>query len=116
MPIQVLQLSAWAKERVNHNAALGSEYKNLVKGLGAMIIQNGLLGTIVFLRVKAADRKPHRAVIEDIQAFLNNEGYRVDLFGDISFRDEEYLQITTRVLEMVKWLRRYVDILIQGEE
>lgn len=109
-----ITLSQWAKERVLLSASLGSEYKNLVKGLGAMIIQNGLLGTMIFLEKKAKDGKAHfHAALSDIQEYLKKEGMNHP--EQMAFEESTYLSLTAKVLDMIKWLRRYADILIEGE-
>lgn len=107
-----IEISAWAKERVLISRKLGDEYKNLVKGLGAMIIQNGLLATLLFLKAKGKDH--HNAVLEDLNAFFKIKGLSVNI-NDPVFEDKDYLKTTSMVLEMNKWLRRYADILIKAE-
>ncbi|HNW46472.1 MAG TPA: type III-B CRISPR module-associated protein Cmr5 [Thermotogota bacterium] len=107
-----LELAQWAKKRVNINQDKGTEYKQLVKGLGAMIIQNGLLGTLLYLKAKS---KPHHlAVMEDIFEFLKSKG--VPNPQNLQFSEEKYLRLTSEVLEMNKWLRRYADILIESKD
>ncbi len=109
-----ISLSQWAKERVLLHLNLKSEYKNLVKGLGAMIIQNGLLGTMIFLETKAGEKKHFDAVLKDLQECLKKEGMNNP--EKMEFEEATYLQLTTKVLDMIKWLRRYADILIESEK
>ncbi len=112
---QTLQLAHWAKERVLKNKKLGSEYKSLVKGIGAMIIQNGLLGTMVFLQSKAGGKENHyAAVLEDFFMFLEMKGMKEP--RSMEFEDDSYIRLTKQSLEMVKWLRRYVGIFLAGKE
>lgn len=109
---QTLEIARWAKERVEMNLSKGSEYKNLVKGLGSMIMQNGLLATLLFL--KAKNKPHHKAVLEDIFECLKKKG--VANPEKMQFEDKKYLFLTTEVLEMNKWLRRYADILIESKD
>jgi len=107
-----LKVAEYAKVRVIKNQSKGSEYKNLVKGLGAMIIQNGLLATLLFLKSK--DKPHHKAVMEDIFEFMKLRG--IPNPQNMQYDESRYLRLTSEVLEMNKWLRRYADILIESKD
>ncbi|MBP6983934.1 MAG: type III-B CRISPR module-associated protein Cmr5 [Thermotogae bacterium] len=113
-----LKVAEWAKSRVTLNIRelreekARNKYKNFVKGLGAMIIQNGLLGCLLFLTFK---KDIHlKAVMEDVFEFMKWRGIQNP--QNMEFSEEKYLKITSEVLEMNKWLRRYADILIESKD
>ncbi|ABR31505.1 CRISPR-associated protein Cmr5 [Thermosipho melanesiensis] len=107
-------------EKTSRNDLELKSYKSLIKGLGAMIIQNGLYGTLVFLKAKGENKtskKHYHYVFEDIKHFLNEKG----LFSNNDIleyleRTENLSEIQERVLELVNWYRRYVEIFISDED
>ncbi|WGS65178.1 type III-B CRISPR module-associated protein Cmr5 [Marinitoga aeolica] len=89
-------------------------YRSLIKGLGSMIIQNGLYGTLVFLRAKA--KTHHLAVFDDIQHFLKEKNlFQGDDLLEFLENTENLSVIQDRVLEFTNWYRRYADIFIGGD-
>ncbi len=114
-----LQISKWAKDTVfkhsKEEEKLFKEYVSLVKGLGAMIIQNGLLATLIFLKVKGKNH--HTCLKNDVINFIEFRGYHCENGKkEIEFNENEYLHITQEVLDMVSWLRRYADIFGSGAD
>jgi CRISPR-associated protein Cmr5 len=87
-------------------------YRSLIIGLGAMIIQNGLYGTLVFLRAKG--KRHHEFVFEDIRIFLEKKKYikSKDVLEFLEQTDN-LSSIQERVLEFVNWYRRYAEIFIK---
>jgi CRISPR-associated protein Cmr5 len=92
-----------------------SEYKSLIKGLGSMIIQNGVYGTTVFLMAKGKEH--HNAVVEDLKYYLSKIGLYDGKKDFLTFLEEtpKLPIIQDKVLEFVDWYRRYVEIYYQGD-
>jgi CRISPR-associated protein Cmr5 len=106
----------FAKNRIdeNKNKFYRKEYKTLIRGLGPMIIQNGLYGTLVFYISKGKDH--HNAVVEDIRLYLErinivNANNNYDLLKKLE--GEVYIQAQEKILDFVNWYRRYADIFIK---
>lgn len=111
MENNTLKLSQWAKEVIAGHAQskeLTTEYISFIKGLGSMIIQNGLLGTLIFMEVK--EKAHHKLIYEDVLKFLDWKGYKYGKEKNIQFAENEYLKISQEVLNLITWLRRYADI------
>lgn len=91
------------------------KYLSTVKGLGSMIIQNGLYGTILFLKVKEHDKLiEHLDALIEIQTGEKNFSQKV--INGTAEQNSKYFKIQYAALEGVKWLRRYADIYLGGEE
>jgi CRISPR-associated protein Cmr5 len=113
-----------AKNRILKNKNELSEtksYKSACKNLGAMIIQNGLYGTLLFYKGKAnkSNSKSHYlAIYNDLIEFIksqnivNNNG---DILKELEKTDKLHI-IQDRVLEIINWYRRYADVFIEGGE
>ncbi|AEX84854.1 CRISPR-associated protein Cmr5 [Marinitoga sp. 1135] len=94
------------------NKKYKDDYRSLIKGLGSMIIQNGLYGTLVFLKAKNKDH--HKAVFNDIEQYLKEKGlFKGEDLLTFLENTEELSTIQEKVLEFTNWYRRYVDIFIQ---
>ncbi|MGC9771003.1 type III-B CRISPR module-associated protein Cmr5 [Fervidobacterium islandicum] len=97
------------QEMVNKEQNEKEKYLNTVKGLGSMIIQNGLYGTILFLMVKKQDKIiEHIDKLIEVQTGVKNFSALVKE-GEVQ-RNTEYFKRQYAALEGVKWLRRYADI------
>ncbi|MEW6259417.1 MAG: type III-B CRISPR module-associated protein Cmr5 [Thermodesulfobacteriota bacterium] len=89
------------------------EYKNLAKSLPALIMSNGLMQTLAFLKGK--DKDEHRRLIQDIvQWFADpgvgllqpNQGNYRDAITRLSNGDSAYYQrATEEALAILKWIR-----------
>lgn len=111
-----------AKERIKYsdnkiNDKKDKEsYRSACKNLGAMIIQNGLYGTLLFYKSKMIKKNKifYRAVYEDLEYFIksqniiNNNG---DILNELENTNKLHI-IQDRVLEIINWYRRYADIFI----
>ncbi|MGC9797401.1 type III-B CRISPR module-associated protein Cmr5 [Fervidobacterium riparium] len=91
------------------------KYLSTVKGLGSMIIQNGLYGTILFLLVKG-----HDDVVKHLDRVIKlqtgEENFSEKVKRAEALQNPQYFKIQYAALEGVKWLRRYADIYLGGEE
>lgn len=110
-----------AKERVLHNEKelqgnSKTAYRSTIKGIGSMIIQNGLYGTLLFLRSKSKEH--HCAILKDIKYYLEETKLvkentkNIDELITLLENSENLSIIQNRVLEFVNWYRRYVEIFI----
>ncbi len=111
-------LNDWAKERVS--SILGKcekiqkSYKSEIKGLGSMLLQNGLYGTIAYYKVREKDSS--KEILDHLKSLLLERMDIPDITEMNPINDFDYIKAQTIVLEAVKWLRRYADILIEGED
>lgn len=85
------------------------EYLSWVRGLGSMIMQNGLAGAVLFLKVKKQD-----VIIDHLKKLLSTHaglhGVIEQILNGDKTRDLTYMKGQLAALEGVKWLRRYAEI------
>lgn len=102
------------------------EYLRRAKGLGSMIIQNGLAGTVLFLKKKGPQEilehldkliayktkieNVSEKIVKDIKSDQKSDQ---EQHGELT--SEQYLKAQNAALEAAKWLRRYADILLGGD-
>lgn len=103
------------ENRINNKKDKES-YKSNCKSLGAMIIQNGLYGTLLFYKSKMIkqDKIFYRAVYEDLECFIQNQNIinkDEDILKELENTDKLNM-IQDRVLEIISWYSRYADIFI----
>ncbi|ACJ74810.1 cmr crispr-associated protein, Cmr5 family [Thermosipho africanus TCF52B] len=114
-------------KEMESNDELKKSYKSLVKSLGALVLQNGLYASIVFIISKTKDKNNYYYVLKDIQKFLkeyfkdsyvvNNKDIKDIKQEVLEFLESEsfkkaYKQFSEQFIEFIKWHRRYVDIYI----
>lgn len=91
------------------------DYLRAVKNLGSMIVQNGLIGTILFLKEKGRDR-----VVDHLGKMIEyltlEDGIVKKLMKNESLDARTYLKAQIAALECAKWLKRCGEILLGGEE
>lgn len=109
----------WAKEKVKEVKNMSHEeqksYKQEIKGLGSMIVQNGLYGTLAFYNVKQSN-KPAAGIIINQLSDLVRKFLSIENLNEFPQLDNaKYLHAQELVLEAISWLRRYADILIEEE-
>ena len=109
---------AWARV-VDH---ADSEYATLAKSAPAMVMANGLLQSLAFLRSKAQRSDAHRRLCDDVLRWFEQPGSPlapVDGSGDeddgaryhrlttglVAATTDTYLRATEEALEILKWLR-----------
>ena len=103
----------------------GKEYKGLAKGAPALIMNSGLMPTLAFYR----DKSPAaQQLLDDLIRGLSqrlagqdlNSGQGGQLFprfmemlqrGD----SRDYLRYTDEALELLKWIRQFVDAVESGD-
>lgn len=111
----------WAKEKIKNisQKEIKGKYKQEIKGLGSMIVQNGLYGTLAFYNVKKEKKEFEevaKVIVKQLKdlasTYLNIKDF--DQFPPLE--NEKYLRAQELAIEAVSWLRRYADILIKEEE
>jgi len=94
----------------------GKDYRNLVKSAPAMVMSNGLMQTLAFLKGKGSNH--HIAVLNHILGWLHQKeilnshefaNAMNNLYGLSSF---EYQRATDEALAILKWLRHLADAVI----
>lgn len=100
------------------------EYKSYVKKLPILVKTNGLGQTLAFYKSKAKDKKnnTYALIYKQIGEWLKQNG-NIDLKeGDdlvqiiIQLETPIYRAITIELIAFAKWLSRFADGLIEGEE
>lgn len=113
----------WTKVKIKEVKMTSHEkqksYKQEIKGLGSMIVQNGLYGTLAFYNVKKEKKEFEevaKVIVKQLKdlasTYLNIKDF--DQFPPLE--NEKYLRAQELAIEAVSWLRRYADILIKEEE
>jgi CRISPR-associated protein Cmr5 len=92
----------------------GKKYKNLAKGAPALIMNSGLMPTLAFYSGKDAE---HRQLLHDLMSGLLQRLAPQPAPRDfLSFmvmlqkgESRDYLRYTDEALELLKWIRQFVD-------
>ncbi|AGX86923.1 type III-B CRISPR module-associated protein Cmr5 [Candidatus Symbiobacter mobilis] len=96
----------------------GSDYKNLAKGAPALIMGSGLMPTMAFYEGKKSD--PAKALLRHLICGLHERiptinhqekdfpSFMKYLQNSLS---QDYLRATDEALELLKWIRQFVDAL-----
>lgn len=114
------QRAALAWQYADHGIrAHGSEYKALAKGAPALIMNSGLMPTLAFYNGKS---QPARQLLDDLIRGLSvridgqtlQAGQGAQLFVPLMHKLQtcsaaEYLRYTDEALELLKWVRQFVD-------
>ncbi len=113
---QVRAQYAW--ERLGQDGRAGSkEYRNLAKGMPALVMTNGLLQALAFLKSKG--RNEHDWLFQDIADWLGNDEVAVlpeaglDWVAAtqelVALEPAEYRRATEETLAILKWIRQFAD-------
>ena len=109
---------AWGYATAAMQTPFAKKYKNLAKGAPALIMNSGLMPTLAFYKGKDPKKDPeHEALLEDLMTGLamrlkpmpqpkNFQEFMVHLH---KCEPHEYLRMTDEALELLKWLRQFVD-------
>ena len=111
----IMTLSEWAKvqvTRIIEEDRVRENYLQEIKGLGSMITQNGIYGTLAFYKVKINNKPAAETIISQLnnlaEDYLNINN--LDNFPELS--NSVYLRLQALAIDAVSWLRRYADILL----
>ncbi|WP_340695944.1 type III-B CRISPR module-associated protein Cmr5 [Hydrogenobacter thermophilus] len=126
MRSRVQEVAKFAYDRVSkvrdqRDQEFKKKYSSHAQKLPSMIVHNGLLTTVAFIRSKANSDKGWEAIEGDIKAFLNkferkNPENLVEFFANLSL--QEYRLYTQKLLYFAQWLKRIVEgeLKYEGEE
>lgn len=103
------------------------DYRNLAKSLPALVMSNGLMQTLTFL--KAKEKKVHHAILgAQICAWADLMEKKPKLSGDgavfcaefstimkklVEMSPEKYRVATEETLEILRWIRQLADAVIK---
>lgn len=96
----------------------GKEYKNLAKGAPALIMNSGLMPTLAFYNGKD---KVQRQLLNDLMTGLVQRMAPQPVPRDFAAfmlmlqtsESRDYLRYTDEALELLKWIRQFVDAVEQ---
>ena len=109
---------AWGYATAAMQTPFAKKYKNLAKGAPALIMNSGLMPTLAFYKGKDPKKDPeHEALLEDLLTGLsvrlkpmpqpkNFQEFMVHLH---KCKPQEYLRMTDEALELLKWMRQFVN-------
>lgn len=89
------------------------EYLRTIKGLGSLVIQNGLAGAILFIM-----KKDQKEVIEHLDQLIEIKTGVSKISEKVKNGEiykENYLRTQIAALDSIKWLKRYAEILLGGD-
>jgi len=93
-------------------AGTDRDYKNLAKGAPALIMGNGLMQALCYWQGKSAQGKQ---LVKDLCLWLQNQcGVGEGKFHSFMVAIQEadgitYLRVTDEALEILRWIRQFVD-------
>lgn len=103
----------------------GKEYKGLAKGAPALIMNSGLMSTLAFYADKGTDKrtgqldpaKPASTLLQHLLAGMSErlkpmpqpKDFRQFMVGLQGMPSAGYLRYTDEALELLKWIRQFVD-------
>ena len=95
-----------------------NEYKSYVKKIPTMIQTNGLSATFAFMYSK---KKTYEIIYQDVERWLREErklkGNDEELIKWlISLESPKYKHITSEVMALFMWLRRFAEGMIEKEK
>ena len=103
--------------RQENNAAAGDEYRNLAKAAPALIMNNGLMQTLVFsrTRARASQGTPHGSCAAGVgkRAGGNGQdpGFQNMMEALLRATPAEYRRATDESLLILRWIRQFAAAL-----
>ena len=105
---------AWGYATAAMKTGFAKKYRNLAKGAPALIMNSGLMPTLAFYNSKDSE---HKALLADLLAGLSTRlkpSPQPKNFQDFMVhlqkcKSHEYLRMTDEALELLKWMRQFVD-------
>ena len=111
---------AWECACIGMKNSFSKEYKALAKGAPALIMTSGLMPTLAFYNGKKQDA--HRTLLDQVTRWLASRiwsqplglGQGIQTFspfmaGLVDADSQTYLRATDEALEILKWIRQFVD-------
>lgn len=104
------------KNEVKNNKDKAKKYKSYARKLPALITTNGLIATLAFLKSKSDAEDVYKSVVEWLKK-QKHIGEGNDGLEELLKADYHKLRLATlEALAFASWLKRMVDIEIEGEE
>ena len=99
------------------NAAAGDEYRNLAKAAPALIMNNGLMQTLVFFEDKGEEH--HRALARQLRRWVGKRaggngqdpGFQNMMEALLRATPAEYRRATDESLLILRWIRQFAAAL-----
>lgn len=100
-------------------AQCGKEYKNLAKGAPALIMNSGLMPTLAFYKSKGPAAQhllddlirglSQRLSTQEIHPGQDAQIFPMFMQTLLNGSSHEYMRYTDEALELLKWIRQFVD-------
>lgn len=95
------------------------KYSSHARKLPSMIVQNGILTTITFMKAKASSDEGWKVLLSHIERYMKEiENKKTDnllrLFGEMEL--SEYRLYTQNLLYFAQWLKRIVEGELKDEQ
>jgi CRISPR-associated protein Cmr5 len=106
-------------------AAHGKAYKGLAKGAPALIMNSGLMPTLAFYNSKTKrEETPEGLLLNDLMSGLVHRfkpspaprDFAAFMAMLLKMESRDYLRYTDEALELLKWIRQFVDAVAQPEK
>lgn len=105
---------AWGYATEAMKTGFAKKYRNLAKGGPALIMNSGLMPTLAFYNSKDLE---HKALLADLLAGLSQRlkpspqptGFQAFMVHLQKSESRDYLRYTDEALELLKWIRQFVD-------
>lgn len=95
------------------NSDRKEEYLRAIKGLGSLVMQNGLIGALLITMKKGPEQiVEHLDQLIELRTGVKDYSKKVKE-GNIEMQN--YLYVQTASLEAIKWLKRYAEIILGGD-
>ena len=110
---------AWEQVRSLDTQTLGA-YKNVAKSMPALVMTNGLMQTLAFLKGKNEKKRPeYGALLQHIVGWLRNTGVvpvqqaefasMMEWWSSDRCTTQHYQQATEQALAVLTWIRYFSD-------
>ncbi|SHE94961.1 CRISPR type III-B/RAMP module-associated protein Cmr5 [Ferrithrix thermotolerans DSM 19514] len=120
--------SSCVKEVAAGERSVFRSYRSRTKGVGNLIMNDGLIGAVVFLESKAKNDKGVERLVLDLsrwiaKRFLHNckthdtderRLPRTVLDAMVHASSTDYMRMTEETMQLVRWLRQLVDVYDPG--
>ena len=105
---------AWGYATAAMKTGFAKKYRNLAKGAPALIMNSGLMPTLAFYNGKDSE---HKALLADLLAGMSQRlqpnpqpnGFQAFMVHLQKSESRDYLRYTDEALELLKWIRQFVD-------
>ncbi len=104
---------AWNKAKEQQNKHYRKDYRNLAKSAPAMIMGNGLMQTLAFLKGKGKEQ--HTALLGHLTGWLKKReivdetGFDTVMNNLSSMNSTAYQRATEEAMAILRWLRHLAD-------